>query len=237
MLSTEAFLALAVQCAATVHPSTSLDVARVESGLHPYAIAEIIPDDGHIPGRKPVISHYPGDKTAAIRLAGLIAAKGHRYSVGLMQITSTNFHHYGVTAADLFSPCTSLSIFERILTDCWQRGGSLKRALSCYYSGNFLTGQQPEAAFSGTSYVQRVGYTSASFRDAIPGPRKNTSAVAVPRKAISDAPPSRLRVIWPGTVVRGVPAKLRQDNIAIAQLLAPSVRRSFSLLTREEEKQ
>jgi type IV secretion system protein VirB1 len=41
MLSTTAFLAAAMQCAASVHPSTALDVARVESGFHPYAIAEI----------------------------------------------------------------------------------------------------------------------------------------------------------------------------------------------------
>ncbi|MDX6940917.1 transglycosylase, partial [Enterobacter kobei] len=40
MLSTTAFLALAVQCAASIPSSTSLDVARVESGFHPYAIAE-----------------------------------------------------------------------------------------------------------------------------------------------------------------------------------------------------
>ncbi|MCP5798812.1 type VI secretion protein, partial [Klebsiella pneumoniae] len=32
MLSTAAFLALATQCATSVHPSTALDVARVESG-------------------------------------------------------------------------------------------------------------------------------------------------------------------------------------------------------------
>ena len=44
MLSTTAFLALAMHCAASIHPSTSLDVARVESGLNPYAIAEIVPD-------------------------------------------------------------------------------------------------------------------------------------------------------------------------------------------------
>jgi type IV secretion system protein VirB1 len=43
MLSTTAFLAAAMQCAASVHPSTALDVARVESGFHPYAIAEICP--------------------------------------------------------------------------------------------------------------------------------------------------------------------------------------------------
>ena len=43
MLSTTVFLAAAMQCAASVHPSTALDVARVESGLNPYAIAEILP--------------------------------------------------------------------------------------------------------------------------------------------------------------------------------------------------
>lgn len=64
MLSTTAFLALAVQCAASIHPSTSLDVARVESGFHPYAIAEILPDS------RGVISHFPMSLPEAIRLTG-----------------------------------------------------------------------------------------------------------------------------------------------------------------------
>ncbi len=42
MLSTTAFLAIAMQCAASIHPSTAFDVARVESGFNPYAIAEIV---------------------------------------------------------------------------------------------------------------------------------------------------------------------------------------------------
>lgn len=81
-----------------------------------------------------------------------------------MQITSTNFNHYRVTARDLLVPCTNLAVFEKIITDCYQRGGSLKKALSCYYSGNFSTGQQAEAAFSQTSYVQRIGYAVPSTR-------------------------------------------------------------------------
>lgn len=89
-----------------------------------------------------------------------------------MQITSTNFRHYGVTATDLLDPCTNLSVFERILIDCYRRGGTLKRALSCYYSGNFRTGQQTEAAFSGTSYVQRMGYASASPVMPYPAPAR-----------------------------------------------------------------
>lgn len=214
MLSTEAFLALAVQCAATVHPSTSLDVARVESGLHPYAIAEIVPRSERRPGRAHVISHYPSDKAGAIRLAGQIAAKGRRYSVGLMQITSTNFRQYGVTAADLFSPCTSLSVFERILTDCWRRGGSLKRALSCYYTGDFETGQKPEAAFSQTSYLRRIGYT-------VPGTRQDR-ALSLPTAgamATTDKPSAAAlpRVVWPGSVVRGVPSALRKQTMVRAE--------------------
>ncbi len=38
MLSTTAFLAIAMQCAASIHPSTAFDVARVEP--NPYAIAD-----------------------------------------------------------------------------------------------------------------------------------------------------------------------------------------------------
>ncbi len=50
---------------------------------------------------------------------------GRRYSVGLMQITSTNFKRYGVTATDLSIPA---SIFPstKIITDCYQRGGTRK---------------------------------------------------------------------------------------------------------------
>ena len=48
MLSTSAFIALAMQCAASVHPDTAHEVARVESGFNPYAIAEIIPKGGFV---------------------------------------------------------------------------------------------------------------------------------------------------------------------------------------------
>ncbi|MDF7652998.1 lytic transglycosylase domain-containing protein [Klebsiella variicola] len=235
MLSITAFLAAAMQCAASIHPSTALDVARVESGFNPYAIAEIIPKTRKTSGSNPVISHLPASRAEAERIIRRIAIQDRRYSVGLMQITSTNFRHYGVTASDLLDPCTNLSVFERILSDCYRRGGTLKRALSCYYSGDFRTGQQPEAAFSGTSYVQRMGLTPASPRYAVPGTREDSTTTPPPLEAIPADPPSRPRVIWPGTVVRGIPAKLRQDNIAIAPVSAPSVHRSLSQLTREEE--
>ncbi|MCU5774426.1 lytic transglycosylase domain-containing protein [Erwiniaceae bacterium BAC15a-03b] len=237
MLSITAFLAAAMQCAASIHPSTALDVARVESGLNPYAIAEIVPRSRRTSGDNPVISHQPASQEKAEQIIRRLMAQGRRYSVGLMQITSTNFRHYKVTASDLLDPCTNLSIFERILSDCYQRGGSLKRALSCYYSGNFRTGQQPEAAFSGTSYVQRIGYIAASPSYTVPSTQEDESTASPSLKTVPATNMYRPRVIWPGSVVRGVPEKLRKKIIATSQLSALSARRdiSNSLSTYEEE--
>ncbi|NDL64321.1 lytic transglycosylase domain-containing protein [Acerihabitans arboris] len=199
-----------MQCAASVHPSTSFDVARVESGFNPYAIAEIVPKNERLHGRKGVISHQPDNRADALRVVKRLAAQGRRYSVGLMQFTSTNFRHYGVTAGDLLDPCTNLSVFERILTDCYRRGGSLKRALSCYYSGNFDTGQQPESAFNQSSYVQRIGYVVPSTQEDKPrhaavkaGPEMRYPATVL-RGDMADTTPSILTSLrYPNAVIRG----------------------------------
>lgn len=44
MLSTTAFLALAMQCAPFVHPDTILAVARVESGFNPLVTQSFVPE-------------------------------------------------------------------------------------------------------------------------------------------------------------------------------------------------
>ena len=161
MLSTSTFIALAVRCAASVHPDTAHEVARVESGFNPYAIAEIIPKGERKPGDSGVVSYLPNSKEDALGIIKKIEIRKHRYSIGLMQITSTNFSKYGVDAEKILSPCINLTVFEKILLDCYQRGKSLKNALSCYYSGNFVTGQKTESSFNNTSYTQRIGYSSA----------------------------------------------------------------------------
>ena len=68
MLSTTAFVALAMQCAASIHPDTAQEVARVESGFNPYAIAEIIPKNERKEGDSGVISHFPKTKEDALKL-------------------------------------------------------------------------------------------------------------------------------------------------------------------------
>lgn len=220
MLSTTAFLAAAMQCAASVHPSTSFDVARVESGFNPYAIAEIVPKNERSRDGKRVISHQLGNRADALRVVNRLAAQGRRYSVGLMQITSTNFRHYGVTADDLLDPCTNLSVFERILADCYRRGGSLKRALSCYYSGNFDTGQQPESAFNQSSYVQRIGYVVPSTqedkqRDAAekPGPETRYPATVLRGDIADNSTPPQTSLRYPNAIIRGdLPVPVTQEE-------------------------
>ncbi|WP_226100899.1 lytic transglycosylase domain-containing protein [Dickeya oryzae] len=210
MLSPTAFLAAAMQCAASIHPSTAFDVAKVESGFNPYAIAEIVPNDKRIPGSAGVISHQPTRDETAVNIINQIEAKGRRYSVGLMQITSTHFQHYGVTARALLDPCTNLSVFERILTDCYQRGGTLQRALSCYYAGNFTAGQQPESAFNQTSYLQRIGYAVPSTQEDRTRSRASqaTSAIHYPatvlRGELADpSTPFSTTLRYPNAVLRG----------------------------------
>jgi type IV secretion system protein VirB1 len=189
MLSTSAFLAVAMQCAATVHPDTALDVAKTESGFNPFAIAEIIPKKERSSGDKGVISYLPTNKGDALNIVRRIESKKRRYSVGLMQITSTNFSKFNVTAESLFSPCTNLSVFEKIIADCYQRGGSLKRALSCYYSGNFTTGLKPEKDYRQTSYVQRIGYTPPDGGWQVPSTKEDRQGRASVPVPIRPSPP------------------------------------------------
>ncbi|MDT3268705.1 lytic transglycosylase domain-containing protein [Pseudomonas amygdali pv. morsprunorum] len=140
---------LLLACAASVHPDTVKDVAWVESRMNPYAIGVV---DG--------AALMPANKNDALTALKRLDAAGKSYSVGLMQIHQSNFTKYDVNAEKLFDPCTNLAVFEKVLTDCYVRGKTLSRALSCYYSGNFETGNKKEKAFSDTSYVQRIFYAA-----------------------------------------------------------------------------
>lgn len=174
MIASATFLALAMQCAPSIHPNTSHDVARIESSFNPYAIGVV--------GQKRGI--FPNNLNDALAQVNRLKAKGKNFSVGLMQINQSNFKRYGVTPKHLFDPCTNLSVFEKIITDCYQRGGSLKRALSCYYSGNFTTGQKAENDFRQTSYVQRIGYTPSQKGYTVP----STKAERIKAYSLDSAP-------------------------------------------------
>ncbi|MCR8998678.1 lytic transglycosylase domain-containing protein [Rahnella perminowiae] len=180
MLGSAAVLGLAMRCAATVHPDTVNDIARTESGFNQYAIGVV--------GQKKGI--FPENLSDAIQHVNRLKLEGKNYSVGLMQINQSNFSRYGVTAIKLFDPCTNLSVFEKIITDCYLRGGSLVRALSCYYAGNFITGQKPEKDFSSTSYVQRIGYNPPAGGYTVPSTKEEQQQQNNPAAAPQLLPPA-----------------------------------------------
>ena len=147
------FLALAQQCAPTVHPLTMAAVVRVESGFNPLAI-------GVVGGR---LERQPVSKGEAVVTAKALADAGYNFSLGVGQINRYNLPKYGLNYETAFDPCLNLSAGASILSDCFGRARgryreqqqALQAALSCYYSGNFSTGFQ--ADFAGQpSYVQKV---------------------------------------------------------------------------------
>lgn len=182
---------LLLSCAATVHPDTVKDIAWVESRMNPYAI-------GVVNGK----GLMPKTQQEALAKVKELEADNKGYSVGLMQIYKGNFAKYGVTAETLFNPCTNLAVFEKIITDCYVRGKTLPRALSCYYSGNFETGRQKERTFSNTSYVQRMGYTDKQHY-MVPSTKADKEKMAVPVGSKEIKPESKnVRTVYPNTVIK-----------------------------------
>lgn len=222
MLSAAVLLSLSLQCSPTIHPDTISDVAKTESGFNPYAIAEIVPLPG---GGSRVVTHMPSSEDDAVKIVEKIKKDKHRYSVGLMQITSTNFSLFRTDARSLFNPCHNLSVAEKILADCYIRGKTLRRALSCYYSGNFDTGLKKEPSFKNTSYVQRIGYVVPSTKE-----DKKTQEERTDENQNTDS-----NVIYPGNIIRG---KLPESPKSSTTILFPqTVLRGELISTSDKTKE
>ena len=138
--------ALALACAPLVHPSTVQALVAVESGFNPHAI-------GVVGGS---LLRQPGTGAEALATAKQLHANGWNFSVGLAQINVHNFERLGLTVATAFEPCQNLRGMQTVLADCFERSAvkapsqtALRKALSCYYSGNFVTGFRH-------GYVQKV---------------------------------------------------------------------------------
>ncbi|EOI3591732.1 lytic transglycosylase domain-containing protein [Proteus mirabilis] len=195
----ESLFSLALQCAASVHPDTIHDIAKVESGFNPYAIAEIKKN-----GK--VTSHLPKTKNEALQIISRLKSENARYSVGLMQIYSGNFKEFQVTPEELLDRCRNLNIFEKIIVDCYQRGGNILNALSCYYSGNFDTGKKKESQFANTSYIERIGIKENNY--IVPSTKnekiQNKEVMTVELEKMIDPIISSNKTIYPRYVMRGV---------------------------------
>lgn len=147
------FIALAQQCAPSVHPQTLRAVAHVESSFNPFAI-------GVVGGR---LARQPANKAEAVATAKDLEAKGFNFSLGVAQVNRYNLAKYGLDYEKAFEPCANMGAGAAILKDCYDRAlvrfkneqQALRASFSCYYSGNFKTGFVPD--FKGQpSYVDKV---------------------------------------------------------------------------------
>lgn len=125
-----------------------------------------------------------------------------------MQIYSGNFKGFEVTPEELLDPCRNLNIFEKILVDCYQRGGSILNALSCYYSGNFKTGKKKETQFANTSYIERIGTSDNKSNYIVPSTKSykadNQEVVKTESDVVIEQLKPLSKIVYPHYVIRGV---------------------------------
>jgi len=116
-------------------------VVRVESSFNPYAI-------GVVGGR---LARQPRSLPEAVSTARMLEDRGYNFSLGLAQVNRHNLAGQGLATFEMaFDACPNLRAGSRILADCYRRAGEdWGKALSCYYSGNFVTGFRH-------GYVQKV---------------------------------------------------------------------------------
>ena len=128
---------LLTACAPLVHSGSAHALISVESGFNPHAI-------GVVGG---ALERQPRTAMEAIATATTLQREGRIFSVGLAQINVGNLRRLGLTIPEAFDACRNLGAMQAVLGECFDRAGigefsqrDLRRALSCYYSGNFTTG-------------------------------------------------------------------------------------------------
>jgi len=133
------FATLLTACAPLVHPVTARALVQVESGFNPHAV-------GVVAG---ALERQPRNGAEALATATALEAGGRNFSLGLAQINVGNLRRLGLTIPAALDSCHNLQAMQTILGECFERAGgaaasqkNLRRALSCYYSGNFTTGVQ-----------------------------------------------------------------------------------------------
>ncbi len=141
------FIAFVAACAPHVDIATAQALVAAESSFNAHAI-------GVVAGS---LARQPRNRAEALATARWLETDGRNYSVGLAQINVRNFGRLGLTSESAFDPCANLTAMQVVLTDCYDRATrqgtgpqrALRKALSCYYSGNFVTGFE-------NGYVRRV---------------------------------------------------------------------------------
>lgn len=140
------FMTLAASCAPNVAPSTMQAIVMAESSGNPLSIG--VNSGGNL-------QRQPRTHAEAVSAARLLLARGANFDAGLAQINSANFARLGLTAENVFEPCTNLRAGAAVLSDNYSRAKTsghaspLLAAISEYNTGSRSRG------FS-NGYVGRV---------------------------------------------------------------------------------
>lgn len=142
---------------------------KTESSFNPFAIGVV---NGYL-------KWQPRTKKEAIATAHALKAAGYNFSMGCRQVNLFNLPKYGLdfesvfdaeknskTATDIYNEC-----LDRARGKFGNREAATRAALSCYYSGNFTTGQRKEDGKK--SYVDKV------LDNLVPGERNASLAIPV----------------------------------------------------------
>lgn len=183
------FIDMARQCAPTVDVRAMHALVKTESSFNQFAIGVV----------EAPLTRQPRSLAEALATVEQLERKGYNYSVGYAQVNKHNFKKYGLTRTTAFDACTNLRVGGSILERCFvatrsryphpQQG--LRAALSCYYSGNFTRGFQPDQPGQ-LSYVDRVIGNALPQQPAL-APSTSTAALAL---RLRRAPPGRLGAAW-----------------------------------------
>ncbi|KWS59895.1 lytic transglycosylase [Pseudomonas amygdali pv. morsprunorum] len=217
MLTTSAFLALAMQCAPSIHPATLTPIVKTESSFNPYAIGVV--------GK--VLPRQPQSLDEAVLAVKKLVAEGADFSIGLGQI---NRQHFDVSRPEpVFEPCTNLRMAAAVLEQCYavtsakepNRQVALHKAISCYYSGNPKRGFKAEAEFGGSSHVQRVLANAGGTSVTVPALEGGSAEPSQLQRA--QAPASTVEPTYESwDVLRQYPRNLPPATPAVSAPSAPS---------------
>lgn len=130
-----------------VHPRTTLEIIRVESGFNEFAIN---------PNQSSLRIPSASSKSEAILISRGLVEKGLSPDLGLMQINYKNLKRYSFTLEESFEPCANIRLGSKILKENYLQARrlmgdsemALKAALSAYNTGNFKAG-------FGNGYVEK----------------------------------------------------------------------------------
>ena len=137
-------------------------IVQVESSGNPFAI-------GVVGGR---LERQPVNLEEAVQTAAHLEKAGFNYSIGLSQINRIHFKRFGWTnnLKNGFDVCNNLHAGADVYTRCKEGAARalatddpsavIRAALSCYYSGNYVSGEK-------LGYVDKVLSGSGVVRSAV----------------------------------------------------------------------